>query len=696
MSDERNEFSLAEIRKRRGETLPARTAIPVAPTAPVLIQENTPAQTHAPILVRKSILPFDPWRVFSMLKQQWRWLVLSGCGCALLGALFGWFTSTSSINLTLVLRDLNATFTAGQGEAYRPSQLAVQTMVDLMTSPELVRRVAARCNPPMSGTVLRERVSATLTQEKDLVTLTISGKGRRKLVELAELYADEAAKLGREQQVAEVSRMNQFYKDRIAAADREMAQVQAELTRFQKESGTIDPDAEAQVYATKLGEILSKYDTSRLELELISMQVTAMDKELANQSPVAQKLGAAKAKLAELLSKFTQEHPSVVAQYQQIAILEKQLSSTNSFTSAALTEGSVGSALYLRLVELQTRKSTLETELRTLDDLRHTLREKVTGVTAKGLGYAAIKAKLDSQRNSLTVLANRQREAQLYEANAEGYFRLFAAPRIGDVATFPRWGAMFGSMLAGLLSGILGAAFVLGGREIADNRLKTPADVERATGLPVLASLGNLASFSPPQRDQWAFQAWNTISGKLSTSPDCGVVCGFISSEQGEGCSTWMKLLGDAAAQRGLRVVTVNAKRSSSGTEPNSTSSTTPSNVVASPGELIVQSSGNKLPVAAEMPLENWIWNLERRQQWRGAMAQWLATPHAVVLVKLPPASDPEAVLLAENLPQLIWVAESGKAKKTRIKKQLEALRHAKCRLAGAVLNRDPNPSFNL
>ncbi|HMP84990.1 MAG TPA: hypothetical protein PKA41_20050, partial [Verrucomicrobiota bacterium] len=62
----------------------------------------------------------------------------------------------------------------------------------------------------------------------------------------------------------------------------------------------------------------------------------------------------------------------------------------------------------------------------------------------------------------------------------------------------------------------------------------------------------------------------------------------------------------------------------------------------------------------------------------------------------LPPASSPESVLLAENLPQVVWLADSGKARVRETRRQLETLRHAKCRLAGAVLNHEPEPAFTL
>ncbi len=71
------------------------------------------------------------------------------------------------------------------------------------------------------------------------------------------------------------------------------------------------------------------------------------------------------------------------------------------------------------------------------------------------------------------------------------------------------------------------------------------------------------------------------------------------------------------------------------------------------------------------------------------------ATAPAMEL-ELPPASVPEAVLLAEGLPQLLWLVDSGKPRARATREQLETLRHAKCRLVGAVLNHEPKPVLQL
>ncbi len=77
---------------------------------------------------------------------------------------------------------------------------------------------------------------------------------------------------------------------------------------------------------------------------------------------------------------------------------------------------------------------------------------------------------------------------------------------------------------------------------------KTAADLERVTRLPLLATLGDLRQMTPEEQINWAFRTLTILQGKLNSSSDEPLVCGFISSAHGEGRSTWINLLVSAAS----------------------------------------------------------------------------------------------------------------------------------------------------
>jgi protein involved in polysaccharide export with SLBB domain len=221
----------------------------------------------------------------------------------------------------------------------------------------------------------------------------------------------------------------------------------------------------------------------------------------------------------------------------------------------------------------------------------------------------------------------------------------------------------------------------------------------------------------PSERAQWAFRTWTMLQGRLSPSANFGLVCGITSSGEGEGRSTWVSLLAEAASMTGFRVLTIATRPTDTHVhsghdlveedldgdlpncpanqpnEPhlsNSGSGALTTSVLSSPAQVTEKLTGTNSQPVVHIPLPGWVWNLERRKQWREALNQWRQIDNLVIFVELPPAKMPEAVLLGSNLPNMLWLTQSGTAKASDTQTQLETLRHARCNLVGAVLNHEP------
>jgi len=112
-----------------------------------------------------------------------------------------------------------------------------------------------------------------------------------------------------------------------------------------------------------------------------------------------------------------------------------------------------------------------------------------------------------------------------------------------------------------------------------------------------------------------------------------------------------------------------------------------------SPAEVTEKLMGSESDPVVHIPLPGWTWNLERRKQWQGALEVWRKIENVVILVELPPASVHESVLLASNLPNVLWLVDAGKSEAPETRTQLQTLRHARCNLVGTVINRAPTPA---
>jgi len=299
------------------------------------------------------------------------------------------------------------------------------------------------------------------------------------------------------------------------------------------------------------------------------------------------------------------------------------------------------------------------------------------------------------------LLIERQRAIQPFRDNPPGYFRVLLSAAVSpsqqqryrlEIVLFACLGALFGFFAS--------AAQVLLG-EFLDNRISTRIDVRRVTGLPLLATLGDLNKMSPASQEQWAFRAWTALQSKLSVSPNHGMICGITSANSGDGRSTWIGLLSRAARSCGFRVLTIIAQsaqkrpaeiaRPDKRLMPDASRQGGPlvTNDLSTPGQIAEQLTSEECPPVVSVPLPGGIWNLERRKQWRQAFESWRVIDHLVILVELPPAFAAESVLLAEAIPNLIWLVNDGQTGATETLVDLETLRGANCNLVGAVFNRE-------
>jgi hypothetical protein len=153
-----------------------------------------------------------------------------------------------------------------------------------------------------------------------------------------------------------------------------------------------------------------------------------------------------------------------------------------------------------------------------------------------------------------------------------------------------------------------------------------------------------------------------------------------VSESTGEGKSTWINLLGQAARQRNESVVIITHRESihSSGL----------------PLDVVLDNPSRITPVRGQIRWlvedDNHRWNTTRRAQWNRALEVWSQTEGLVVLLELAAPENPDTLLFAESLPQLIWLTGSGLALGHDCQERVQTYQLAGCQFLGAVLNREP------
>ncbi len=611
----------------------------------------SPARGPAPATV-------DAWTFMDILLEHWRWLALGAVCMAALAGLSGamlWKTSRTAVAQMMRYEPM------GMGDFFKPPQLTPDTFAGLLKAPELLERVATNAHPPVSTEMLAKSVFIKTDPDSDLVKIGVRGKDPAQLVALANLYMESAVTYMRDLQAREAMQVNKDYlKQELAAMDGDINNLQ---NQFKGLPNSVP-------IANKLNQIGGTISNLNVQVQT-SPRVSIMTARLN------EKLQAAIDDLSTLTRKYKDSHPLVQQQQEQIRSLQQQIADATTNAAAngpgmAMLPGAGGAAA--------------------VDPV-----------------YDIIRAQLTALDESRQRLVDRQREALAFAANPPGNIRAFAPATIKGVLHDRRWLKI---SLVTIMGGFLGMFFATGGVmlvEFMDDRVKSADDLKRVTKLPVIATLGDLHKKGPSARERWAFRTWTMLQGRLSPSPAQGLVCGITSSEPGEGRSTWINLLAEAASLTGFRVLTIATRPSTeleereqindhqpnnhepeSGLKPIENGvSTLSTNVLNSPAEVTEQLAGPNPQPMVHIPLPGWVWNLERRLQWQQALEHWRKIDNVVILVELPPASAPEAVLLGQNLPNMIWLANSGTASAAETRAQLETLRHARCRFVGAVLNNE-------
>ena len=674
--------------------------------------------------------PFDPWRLYGAAKRNFGWIIFAGLLLAVLGFVFATYMVQYKVNLSLIRTTPNAVRTEGAPIAqFMPREYSEQTVYAFMKSGEVFNRVVekAKENPlltPLNVTPekLSKAVSIRPTPNPDFVQLSMETfGGLRAMVELANLYGNEVTEFTREIQRREAVAINELLQEQLKQAGERILQITTELKTF-SDSGFVDFDKETETQIATLVRLGGELQEKRLELERVEARIKMLG---GSSAAPTTRLEQAREELKALLVDKKPAHPDVEKKQAEI----KRFENMPDGGGAASGTGVGMNPLMLSIIDLQATKPTLEKHIQQMEQSIAELNKRLAGrgQITKDIEFEIKKAELKQQEKSRDALADKERESRDFIEGSRGYFAVHQPATLSSIGYKNRW--MKVSLLAifaGLV-GIFGATALVMLSEMLDTSIRTPEDINRITKLPVLATLGDLRKMSAAQQVTWAFRTLTILKGKLSRDADQALVCGIISANHGEGRSTWVNLLVSAASQRGLRVLTVDTKSTTSAPSaapakqeepvapkreqaahgsakesPNGQAINLPdhpqtpeNNVLSAPAKVAEQLEDPNSQALVHIPLPGWVWNLERRKQWQKALDHWKDIDNLVIFVELPPASEQEAVLLAEHLPQVIWLTGSGMADAAETTAHLETLRHARCNLVGAVLNHAPPPFLN-
>lgn len=634
-------------------------------------------------------VPVDPLRLLLAVWQGRWWLLLGGVLLGGCGFLLGWmkFDTTYAASVQLIRRELPNSFRASDlGEAFKPRQFSVATIVAMMRSPGLLASVGAEVQPPLSAAQLLGGLSITPEKNTELISITLRGQdGADTVADILNRYARAVVELTGTLQQQEAAELDRFLRDQLSQAEIESAKVDKELLEFSRASGFYGSEKEIEAYLRELADAESRIQTAQLEEETVRFRIAGLERELQRLNPMLLKLAEARDQLELLRIRYTDANPLVIEQQAMVRALESSSTSAPPEGAVAFQPGdnSMANAMFADLVTLQAQREALEQQRKPLRERRETIEAKLKSLPEKSLQYAQIKARQQSLEMARSLLSARQRETQLFAETSPGYYRLFAPASTDDVSVSGRRDKVLSLGLAGFVFGLGLVGFFLAGREMLDDRVLTISDMRRATRRPVLAQLGDRHSMSERMMVLWRFRTWSALFRIVGDPARRTLAVGVTSAKAGEGRSMWVDLLTAAAAERDLRTLSL----TNGPLSPACGSGLELSEALENPDQVAAKyESGASTRIALICP-DGWTWDAARRGQFAAALKQWQLLPRLAIVIELPPVEKTEALLLAESLPHLLWLSRSGVTSQTEVKTLVNTLCSGEVRLVGVLAN---------
>lgn len=684
-------FSLTAINRKRGLTNPVPKQRDASPLAEPLnfstssIQGQAEAEAPAPAIK----LPFDPLRVVDALVRRWWLMLIAGLACSAVMLAVGWlkFETLYTAKSQIIKQQLASAFRqSDSGESFKPSDLTIPTLMSLMYSGATIASTSNQLGHRFEEGAIRSGLIVAAERNTDILNISMtSNVSAEAVLEMIKAYTETVLLLSRDLQRGDAAAMKAFLQKQIERTDADLLKVNEELLAYGRQSQLLDADKQMDAWLGELANFTLKYETLKLDHDTLDLRIQGIERELGKVDTNAARVDTAKRELAQLRVRYTDEHPSVIEAVEKLNALEQQMKTSGLRTDAPPKPGesNVAESLYLDLVRLRAEKQVMGEQLQKLLQVREGINERLARLPRQAMEYAQIKSRKQTLETSRSLLAGRQREAALYEENSQGYFRLFSMARAQDVSAVKPTQKLAMVGAGGFGAGVALVGILLIATTLMDGRMLSSGDLRRATGLPVLGSLPLKQTSATENTDAWAFRTWTKLQPMLHTPANGGaMICGMLHTADDNASSRFIHLLADAVVRRGLNCISITRELAA-----DALSLTSAVEQPDRPARIARDITDRPYQIGMD---EEWRWTPEQRQQWQAALTHWRSLPGTVILIELPAVEQPETLLVAEHLPNLIWAGSSGSCLVQKIQDTLLMYRDAGCRLVAALLDRAP------
>lgn len=305
-------------------------------------------------------LPVDVHRVVRAVRGGKWWIAVAGVLGSMIGVLVGKLALQHTYEATASIR-----YEGLPGQAIHEVQADVPSLVSITHSESTMRALRARMDMDRASIdAMRRLVRVEADNGSGLVSFTASANGPERAATMANALVEIFLDHHRERRRGELDREIDSLQQRIRAAEGELAEARRIYDQFREVNQITDLSAEQEQAITQAAELRSETDLAEAEMQALEARVRQLRAALARTprmeavssgaSAGAQRLRELRARLAEMRSTLSDEHPQVQAMRRQVEALQRGGGGSSTTTRMAV------SSLY---EQTQSNLAEAETEL---------------------------------------------------------------------------------------------------------------------------------------------------------------------------------------------------------------------------------------------------------------------------------------------------------------------------------------------
>ena len=349
----------------------------------------------------------------------------------------------------------------------RLPELTLNTYVGQVTSPNVLNRVIAGLKlDPNKFTVprLEGMISTRTIKDTNLIQITVTDTDPQLATNLANTLAKEFPNYISETNQEQLGKSVQLLDNQIQTVDKDLAAATKKLTDFNSQPrGVAYLEQELKTKGDDLNRYQSTLTQAQVDIQLLNAGLARAEESLR-----------ATPRTIESTSTKTGTGPTSTSEVNQAWV-------------------SLSQTVDKKRVELAEKEAQVTALTKLVGDLDENLKQLQAELTAKRAEQTNLQAEVDRLTNTRTLLASKSTETKIVRSvNLGDTNILVVAP-----ALYPNKPVKPNKKLNMAVAGILGLmvsvglAFLL---EYLDNTVKTPSDVERLLGVPVLGSIPSMSA----------------------------------------------------------------------------------------------------------------------------------------------------------------------------------------------------------